>query len=786
MAPLPLRVLLLVIFFFTFIPLSFAQYGAGIEGTITDQSGALVVGANVNVTNEATGVSRNAVTTDSGFYRITGLAPGNYTVNVDAKSFKKSENKSIAVAAEAERGFNVTLDTGSNTETVTVTATAGGLQTENATIGTTISAQAVTNLPQFGRDPYQLVRLTPGIFGDASRQGNGNSLGIPQQVGPGGSNNEIFQTENQVQAIANGQRITANDFLLDGVSVNSLDWGGAAVVTPNPESIQEISVASDSYSAQDGRNSGAQVKVISKNGTNNFHGSAFVKFNDKGLNAFNKFHGPSAGATNLTCEGGTPSQFTIFASHCPSRVDQKYRDFAGSIGGPVIKDKLFFFFSYEGVRLSNTSLLRDQHLETPQFEQYVIQNNPNSIAAKIFSTPGITPRFATPNPTSATDCCSFIPNYGLGKSYVAGNQVGQAIGNGPDGIPDWEIADLVTPNTNSGDQYNARMDYTRGHDQFFASTYIVKLDNFNGGARPIDDLTLQPNNYVGTVGWTRTISNNMLNELRANFTRFAFDQRQPVGNTDFGIPDIGLFDFDAGFGAVDHAFIGIAQSSTTPQAAAQNTYGLAETFSWMKGRHGWKFGLEARREQNNNDQPGAERPYYQFRGLLNFANDACCFDEQIAVDPTTGAPPNSIRYYRTSDYALFAQDDWKVKPTLTVNLGLRWEYFTPVTEINDTLTNYVFGSQGVVDGSVQPTSRLYQPDRNNFGPRVGFAWSPATYDSKVVFRGGFGVLYNRYFGVIFDNVRQNTPFTGFGRGRGLYDPTARRVEPSCSFGVERM
>jgi hypothetical protein len=771
MSPLRLRILFVFVSFFSFLPLSFAQYGAGIQGTVTDKSGAIVAGANVTVTNEATGVSRNAVTTGSGFYSITGLAPGNYTVNIDAPSFKKSANPHVAVAAEAVRGFNVVLDTGSNQETVTVTAAPGGLQTENANVGTTISAQQVTNLPQFGRDPYQLVRLTPGVFADSSRQGNGNSLAIPQQVGPGGSNSEIFQTENQVQAIANGQRVTANDFLLDGVSVNSLDWGGAAVVTPNPESIQEISVASDSYSAQDGRNSGAQVKVISKNGTNDLHGSAFAKFNDKGLNAFNKFYGPSAGASNITCEGGTPSEFTTFASHCPTRVDQKYRDFAGSIGGPIIKDKLFFFFSYEGVRLSNTSLLRDQHLETPQFEQYVIQNNPGSLAAKIFSTPGIAPRFAGSTPSSVTDCCSFIPNYGLGRWYIAGNQVGQAIGNGPDGIPDWEIADLVAPNTSSGNQYNARVDYTQGNNQFFASTYIVKLDNFNGGARPIDDITLQPNNYVGTVGWTRTISGTMLNELRANFTRFAFDQRQPVGNTNFGIPDIGLFDFDSGgFGAVDHGFIGITQSGATPQAAAQNTYGLADTFSWIRGRHAWKFGVEARREQNNNDQPGAARPYYQFRGLLNFANDACCFNEQIQVNPATGAPPVSIRYYRTADYALFAQDDWKVKPTLTVNLGLRWEYFTPVTELNNTLSNYIFGSQGIVDGTVQPVHQLYQSDRNNFGPRVGFAWSPAAYNSKVVFRGGFGVLYNRYFGVVFDNVRQDTPFSALASPCCFFDP----------------
>ncbi len=133
----------------------------------------------------------------------------------------------------------------------------------------------MVDLPEFGRDPYNLERLTPGVFGDASRQANGNSQAIPQQVGPGGSNSQIFQTENQVQAIADGQRVSANDYVLDGVSVNSLEWGGAAVVTPNPESVQEIAVASNTFSAQDGRNSGAQVKVISKNGTNNFHGVCY-------------------------------------------------------------------------------------------------------------------------------------------------------------------------------------------------------------------------------------------------------------------------------------------------------------------------------------------------------------------------------------------------------------------------------------------------------------------------------------------------------------------------------
>ena len=227
-----------------------------------------MVGATVTAANQATGVSRETNTSGSGLYRISGLPPGIYSVDVAASSFKKSSTPDVQVAAEAPRGLDITLQPGPAQETVTVTTTAGGLGTENASLAGIITSRQIVDLPQYGRDPYQLLRLSPGVFADSSRQGNGNSQGIPQQVGPGGSNNQIFQTENQVQAIADGQRVSANNFILDGVSVNSLEWGGAAVVTPNQESVQEVSVASNSYSAQDGRNSGAQVKVISRNGTN--------------------------------------------------------------------------------------------------------------------------------------------------------------------------------------------------------------------------------------------------------------------------------------------------------------------------------------------------------------------------------------------------------------------------------------------------------------------------------------------------------------------------------------
>jgi hypothetical protein len=749
-----------------------AQYGASLQGTVMDKSGAVVAGATVTATNQASGISRSATTGDSGFYRITGLAPGRYSVTVEAQGFKKSSTDDVAVAGEAQRGLDLTLVPTQVQEIVTVSAAPDPLSTEDATLSSTLSSREIDALPKFGRDPYELVRFAPGVFGDSARQGNGNSQVLPQQVGPGGSNFSLFQTENAVQVVSNGQRITANNYTLDGVSTNSLSHGGATVVTPNPESVEELQVISGFSSAQDGRNSGAQIKVLSKSGVNNFHGSAFVKFDDKGLNSFNKFYGPTnVPLSEISCEVGTPDEFKIVASHCPSRVDQRYRDYAGSFGGPIIKNHLFFFFSYEGLRQNSTSISRDIKLEAPSFRDYVISANPNSIAAQIFNTPGIAPRITTT--TSETDCCSLVPGVVLGQWYVPGTTPNatpsQAVGGGPDGINDWGIYDLTLPSSTRGDQYNGRVDFKQGNNQFFASTYIVRLDQFGGGQRPLEDVTLKPSDFVGTIGWTRTFGSTMLNELRFNGTRFTFDQTAPVGQTNFGIPQIRLFDFDAGGLGDPGRIIGVARSSTTPAKVAQNTYAFADTFSLVRNRHGFKFGVQITREENNNDQPGGERPDYQFRGLLNFANDACCFFESVTVDPRGGAL-NSKRYFRTGDYGIFAQDDWKVKPNLTLNLGLRWEYFQPDHEAGNVLSNYLAGSEGFINGSVQTGSRLYESDYNNFGPRIGFAWSPVKYDNKIVFRGGYGLLYNRYFGDVFDNVRQNTPYTAEVSTCCFFDP----------------
>ena len=278
-----LLVFSLLIFFFMLLAVpGVAQFEAALQGTVQDKSGAVISGATVTATDNASGVPHSTTTNGSGFYRIPELPPGTYSVSVEAKGFKKSLNAGVVVQAELLRGLDVTLELGGAQETVNVTETSAELKTEDASISSTLTATEVENLPEVDRDPYELLRLAPGIFGDGARYGDGRSGGFPNgsgavsaSAGPGGSNTAIFQIENQQPISAMGQRVTSNDYLVDGVSVNSLEWGGAAVITPSIESVQEITVLANDYDASDGRNSGAHIKTTTKSGSNSFHGEEY-------------------------------------------------------------------------------------------------------------------------------------------------------------------------------------------------------------------------------------------------------------------------------------------------------------------------------------------------------------------------------------------------------------------------------------------------------------------------------------------------------------------------------
>jgi hypothetical protein len=747
-----------------------AQYGASLEGTVTDKSGAVVVAAKVTVTNQTTDLTQSVESTSSGLYRVSGLLPGLYTVDVESGGFRKSHVTDVQVDAESVRGLDVALQTGGAKETVTVTGEASGVQSETASISGAITAKQIEELPQFGRDPFELLRLAPGVFGDSGRNAIGQAQLLPNAAGPGGSNNSIYQVENQVQATANGQRASGNNFLIDGVDVNSLTWGGASVVTPNQESVAEVKVLSTSYSAEDGRNSGAQVKVISKNGTNQFHGSAFFKYGEPGLNAFNKFNGFVNG----------------FELAPPARVSNKSRNYGGSVGGPIVKNKVFFFFSFEGEH-NNLSDLGVGYVETPEFRQALIAARPGSVAAQLLSGPGVAPQVKQYIGGSCNDIVNFSGNPGICAVIPAGagtqggldlgspvpitdpadpyvplsfspTQAGNSFnGNGLDGIPDVVQALMVDPSHHYGTQYNGRVDYQRGNHVFAVSTYITKADNLtttNDQFRPMGGVLNQPTNPAGTLLWNWTVSPTLLNEARLNFSRFSFDEVSSNHTVNFGIPEIQV---EGLFITGPRLDFGVKRGNNTPGVLSQNTYAFRDTLSKVIGRHALKFGFEVRKEQNNNNEIGLARPVYSNVRLWNFFNSAPIF-EGVDVNPQTGLPDPTQRYLRTSDYAVFGQTDWKVRPNLTLNLGLRWEYYTPITEKQGKLTQLDLGPIGSPSPVIHVVSQLYPPDRNNFAPRIGFAWSPEKFNNKLVWRGGVGVFYNRFEGAAFGPMRENPPF----------------------------
>src|SRR5262249_27429884 len=328
-----------------------AQFRGGIQGVVIDPDGATIADATVSLTNSETGVTRVTKSGAGGVYVFAALAPGSYRLAVGREGFAKKTLEDVKIDAEQTRSLIVTLEIGAISDSVTVTQPSVPLlETQTPTIGTTLTARDVENLPSFGRDPFQTIRLAPGAFGDGAQVSSGGTMTMPGSNRPSaGAANSIFFIENGPQVTANGTRPNSNLIQVDGVGVNSVSWGGSAVLTPGEESIKEIRVVTSNYSAENGRNSGAQIMVISKNGTNDFRGSLFFKAHRPDLNAFQQWNGP-----------GNPS---------PVRRDtNSFNQEGGSVGGPILRNRLFGFFSYETQRNSSVGST-NQWFETPEYRQ---------------------------------------------------------------------------------------------------------------------------------------------------------------------------------------------------------------------------------------------------------------------------------------------------------------------------------------------------------------------------------------------------------------------------------
>jgi hypothetical protein len=770
-----------------------AQFRAGIEGTVADSSGAAVKGVKVSVTSQETGASQEATTNDEGFYSVSHLAPGLYTINASLAGFKTKVITDVLIKAEETSGVNLVLDPGSVTEQVTVNGdTLPTLDTEDASLTGTITKQQIEDLPQFRGDPFELLRLTPGVFGTGARDSGGGSSNLPGYSGPGGSGRGVFQVENAVQVSANGSRVEANGFQLDGVSTNSQGWGGSSVITPNTESVKEIKVEVSPYSAENANGAGAIVEVVTQNGTNNIHGSAVLRMQSPGLNAFQRWGGPNGQA--------------------PNRDNLLLHSYLGSLGGPIWKNKLFAFFSFEHLTLAGNSYRASSWEETSQF----ISNLPSgSLAAKIFAVPGSgfsNPKILTatgvsaanPDGTGGTSCATLglavstttcQDGSGLNgtKVVTGGIDIGSntansanfcdparpgyicnSIGGGLDGNPDVAFIEYDGKNDNiSTTQFNGRIDYNLTQKDLVAfSLFTVPLTKtfLPGGwvdGRQYNTFHTDGKNETAALLWTRTVNQSTINEARMNVTRWYFDELKSNPQSPFGIPIVNIVlpgnccnKFGAGF-------------PFGPGIFYQTKYVLRDTLSKVYRTHVLKFGGEFGKEQNTNVSTGQARPQYDFNNLWSFANDAPNDEGGIGFfpntgnttyNPTSGVPTDFRKYFRANTYGFFGQDTWKAKPNLTLTFGLRYDYFTPLHEKFGNLSNLVLGQGAatLTGATIRTGGDFTNADRNNFGPQLGVAWSPRNtfgheWNNKFVLRGGVGVAYNRLAGAQLWNSAANPP-----------------------------
>lgn len=745
-----------------------AQFRAGIQGVVSDANGAAVPGAKVTLTNRTTNQSQSVVTTEDGFYRFSALSPGSYSVSVEKESFSKTVIDDVKVDAEAIKGQDVVLQAGSISEVVTVEGEGAPLQTEDASIRRTVTTQEIQRLPQIGRDPYELIRLTPGIVGLGARNGDGNSVGLPNTSGPGGSNSSIFQTENQVPISANGQRVSSNNYQVDGVSVNSQTWGGAAIITPSQEIVKEIQVLTSTYSAEDGRNAGASIKTITQNGTNDWHGSLFYKLNDPSLNAFNKM----------------PSVIRGVGVEGPRKVQRKFNSFGGSIGGQLPffnfgdgggpffqsgRDKSWFFFAYEGVRESTNNGYYSWY-ETTEFRNAILSQRAGTVTAAIVGAPGGDPRVAqqiAPR-RNAQNRWACGPNDSVLLNNFTANQVGSGLdfgsitgtygtfvsnntlGGGLDGVPDVQCGYFDNERSNKGSQFFGRVDFQLTEDAKLAATGTVTPFrsggmNSDSQSRPQADFFSDRMNFATAIIFNQTLSPSWLHEARFSYSGWGFDEVESNPDANFGIPRIEVEQIWGG-----RLRWGVPQ----PGTFKDRQYDFRYTLTKIAGNHVLKFGGQYNRDVNAGGTISRARPLFSFARPWNFANGTPVF-ETLGANPS-GKPTPDDTIYHSTGAALFVQDDWKARRNLTFNLGLRWEFLGPIVADRNQIANLNLGPDGGLTGAaLEIRDTLTDPDWNNFGPQVGFAWSPGGLDDKLVIRGGTGLAYDRLPNALLNNARRN-------------------------------
>ena len=739
---------------------TYAQYRASIQGVVTDPQGAVVSGATITLKNLETNQTLTATTDENGIYNFNALPPSKYSLTAEMAGFKKKVLENVGFIAEQANALNIQLEVGQVTESITVSGDSTPLMdTETASVTGTVSGNEIQHMPSFGRDVFQLLQLAPGVFGDGAQGSGGGSQQLPGTQGPGatGGKTGIFATENGPQVLASGGQYENNGITIDGISTSSAVWGGTTIITPSEDSIDSVKVVSTGYDAENGRFSGAQVQVTSKSGTNQFHGSLFLDAHRPGLNAFQRFNGLGNGVL---------------------RDENRFNQFGGSVGGPIWKNKIFFFFAYETVRNPNSSSTGNGWYETPAFAALAPSG---SIAAKYLSFPGSGVVSTGINNSTCANAglaegvnCRTIPGQGLNIGTPLTTGLGTqdmgwssptSPGTGGDGKGGANnlgtVADIANYQTSSSttsksEQYSGRLDWdvTLKDRIGFTIYYVPQSNSFlNGGARAYNFFNHSQINEAFTAIWNHTFSPTLLNEARVNAAGWRWNEVNSNPQSPVGLPS----DTIGNLGTIG------APNSFGPNVGSilnQWTYTFKDVATKIYGRHTIKFGGEVTRLFYLNDCAGCGVPNYNFFNLWDFLNDAP-HNEGGGFNPFTGFPTTLRQDDRENIWGFFGHDDFKLRSNLTLNLGLRWSYFGPLSSKEGNMFVAIPGAgTNYLTGLTVRKGNSWNAQKGNFGPQIGVAWSPTSlfghqFQSHLVIRGGYGLNYNQEVIAISANIAAN-------------------------------
>jgi hypothetical protein len=795
-----LRFCLMSLFVMLFALAAIAQIQNGqLAGSVTDPSGAAVANAKVTVSNAATGLSVTATSNATGAYQISELPPGTYKITVEAAGFKTFSDVGVTLNAGTTLHVDAKMTLGQTREVIEVTGESSQVNTEEAKLATTVSATQIENLPLNGRNVYDLMQLAPGAV---------NVNGVDFEAGHG--------------TVVNGLREDFNGFLINGVANKGLS--GGVNNTPIEDTVQEFQQLQLNMSAQYGNSAGSVNNLVTKSGTNAYHGSVWEYIRNDKLDANDYF---------LNQQGVTKP---------PLRFNQ----FGGTFGGALIKDKLFFFGSYQGDRFKTSGTPQTITVESPEWRQAVATAEPNSVAALLYGNfaPSIT---GTPSLTLDQYITGGNEPYGFSYGdYLCPDYVGSALatkfqyllgvtaadqtamgqnlastGAPCSAIPATQAGAISrsTPFMNTstaifntqtetlgnlfnGNEASARLDYnwSASNRMFAQFNWFHSTDSYGpcnaactrGFSNP--SRSFFPN---GQLSFVHTFSGTVVNELRVGYTQ----NNTGIQTNHPGVPDIYFDDGTAGFGSY----------SGYPQFFKEHDYSYGDMVSISHGKHSIKVGVDVKRNIENSEFNVA-RPSYEMFDPIFFAADAPA--EQVAgVDPGfVGNNPaqlaTNVRHWRNVEFGTYFQDDWKVSRRLTLNLGIRYDIFTRHNELNNLATTFILGPgtglanqiasansvfSTAVDGgnnylsSCNPStvsnpntailagvcgpggfaasSNLGAGDHNDFGPRVGFAWD-VFGDGKTSLRGGFGVSYESTLYNPLSNSRWDPPYYSFNLATG--------------------